>query len=219
MRMQDPSHLAPSVAHEIKVLMSSPYQQMPSWPCHQWLAWSQRRGLTASPFKGCSPATASPQIPSLSISLCYIYYLHLDNVLSDRPFFLLFRSNCSDSETTSPGMSRGVENLTSPSWLPFSGIPRTFPWMGRRGALLVCPSRAVLHTVYTYILRITLQRGGHLRIRGSVHLVPAPVGKKLCKHVSRLGLSQQAVCVCVWHTLCSSGLCECLWPVTVYESN
>lgn len=82
-----PTLLAPSVAHEIKVLMSSAYQQMPSWPCHRWLAWSQRRGLTASPFKGSSPATTSPQIPSLSISLCYIYYLHLDNILSDRSFF------------------------------------------------------------------------------------------------------------------------------------
>lgn len=78
----------PSVAHEIKVLMSSHYQQMPSWACHRWLARSQRRELTASPFKGSSPAAASPKIPLLSNSLCYIYYLHLDKILSDHPFFL-----------------------------------------------------------------------------------------------------------------------------------
>lgn len=46
----------------------------------------QSRELMASPFKGSSPDTAYSQIPSLSISLCSIYYSHLDNILSDRPF-------------------------------------------------------------------------------------------------------------------------------------
>lgn len=104
----------PSVVHEIKVLMRSHYQQMPSWACHRWLARSQRRELTASPFKGSSPAAASPKIPLLSNSLCYIYYLHLDKILSNHPFFS-FRSNCSDHQP----LEWGVEKLTSPSRLPF----------------------------------------------------------------------------------------------------
>lgn len=54
-----------SVAHEIKVLMSSRYQQMPSWSCHRWPARPQRRGQAASPFKGTPPVALSPQIPLL----------------------------------------------------------------------------------------------------------------------------------------------------------
>lgn len=73
----------------------------------------------ASPFKGSSAAAAYPQIPLLTISLCYIYYLHLDNILSDR-WFTFFLLGCGDSEPTS--LSKGVERLTSPSWLPFFRI-------------------------------------------------------------------------------------------------
>lgn len=80
-RTSSPHLCTLSVALEIKVLMSSRYQQMPSWSCHRWPAWSQKRGRLASPFKGTSPVTASPQIPLLSGSLSYIYYLHLDNIL------------------------------------------------------------------------------------------------------------------------------------------
>lgn len=70
-----PSFLCPSsslpisVAHEMEVLMSTSYQQLPSWSCHRWLAWSQSRGFRASPFKG-SYLPAAPWIPPLSISLC-----------------------------------------------------------------------------------------------------------------------------------------------------
>lgn len=105
----------PSEAQEIKVLMSSLYQQRPSWPCHQWLAWSQRKGLVASPFKDFSPAAAAPQIPSLDISLCYIYYLHLDNILSDCPFFPFSGQIAVTLKAPAFGISRGVETVLIPS--------------------------------------------------------------------------------------------------------
>lgn len=75
--------------------------------CHRWLAWSQQRGQMASSFKGSSPDTASPGIPEPSNSLCYIYCLHLDNILS-------FPSQVKLQRPPSNGMSRGVENLILP---------------------------------------------------------------------------------------------------------
>lgn len=134
--------LTPSVAHEVKVLMSSPYQQMPSWACHRWLAWSQQRGQMASSFKGSSPDAASPGIPKPSNSLCYIYCLHLDNILS-------FPSQVKLQRPPSNGMSRGVENLILP-------LRPSFLFIGKDFSLLILLSwlTRLLNSIRTDALKL-----------------------------------------------------------------
>ena len=131
-----PCRSALAAASEAKVMMNSQYQWMPSFS-HVISTMAGQMGVgycSAAPFKAC--AKSCPQIPLFSISLCYIYYLHLDGILENNRLFFPMRTwRGRIALTLNPvdsGIRRSADSFSSPLMTAFLPPPAVLVFLTDR---------------------------------------------------------------------------------------